>query len=210
MKWKKAFDEAKKAAKPRKFTQTVELIINLKSINVKVFSLNDAIKLPAGRGKELRVCVVGTGDFVLAGKKCADKTLNKHQFEDFKNKQDVRKFISDIDYFVVEAPVMADFAKVFGQILGPKGKMPLPHHIVPPGGDPCPKAKDMKRTVRVRTRKSAVVQVPIGTEAMSIEDLEKNIKAVMDFLIHKLEQGKENIKDVRLKLTMGPAVIVDG
>ena len=210
MKLKKAFEEAKKAAKPRKFNQTVELIINLTGINTKVFTLNDAVKLPAGRGKEQNVCIVGTGDFVVAGKKCAEKTLDKNQFDDFKNKKEVRKFIKDVDYFVVEAPVMADFAKAFGQILGPKGKMPLPHHIVPPGGNPCPKAKNLKQTVRVRAKKSAVVQVPIGTEKMGIADLEKNAGAVVDFLVHKLDQGKNNIKDMRVKLTMGPAVIING
>lgn len=210
MKWKKAFGDAKKAAKPRKFSQTVELIVNLKGIDTKVFTLNDTIKLPAGRGKELQVCAIGTGDFVVAGKKCADNTVDKNQFDDFKGKKEIKKFVKDVDYFVVEAPVMADFAKVFGQILGPKGKMPLPHHIVPPGGDPCPKVKDLRQTSRIRTKKSAVIQVPIGTEKMSEEDLEKNARAVIDFLVHKLEQGKNNIKDVRVKLTMGPAVTVDG
>ncbi|MBR9680242.1 MAG: 50S ribosomal protein L1 [Candidatus Altiarchaeota archaeon] len=210
MKFKEAIKKAREASKERKFDQTLELIINLKSIDTKSYSLNDTIKLPEGRGKDFVICVVGTGDFVIKGRKCSEKTIDKNEFSDYKDKKKVKKFVSDVDYFVVEATVMADFAKTFGQVLGPIGKMPLPHHIVPPGGDPCPRATDLRKTVRVKAKKTAVVQVPVGTEKMSDEDLEKNLKAVYEFILHKQEHGKENIRNLIIKFTMGKGVKVNG
>ena len=210
MQFKKAIAEARKGSKERKFSQTLELIVNLKDIDAKNFSLNDTVLLPSGRGKKQRICVVGTGDFVVKGKKCAEKTVDVKEFDEFKNRKKVKSFVKDVDYFVVEATVMAEFAKVFGQVLGPKGKMPLPHHIVPPGGDPCTMAGKLRKMVRVRTKKSPVIQVPVGTEKMNDEELEKNAKAVLDFLVGKLERGKENIREVLVKFSMGPVVKVNG
>lgn len=210
MDFKKAIGEARKNSKERKFAQTLELIVNLKHVDMKSFSINDAVALPAGRGKKFAICVAGTGDFVVKGKKCADKTVDKNEFGEFKDKKRVSDFTKDVDYFVVEATVMADFAKVFGQVLGPQGKMPLPHHIVPPGGDPCPMAAKLRKMVRVRNKKSAVIQVPLGTEKMSDEDLEKNARAIFDFIMGKLERGHENLREVLVKFTMGPVVKVNG
>lgn len=210
MNFKDALKEAKDKCPERKFKQTVEVIFNLTGLDTKNFSLNDAITLPAGRGKPLAVCAVGNSDFVMLGKKTADKTIDKNEFEKYKTKKDVRKLSDEIDYFVVEAPVMAEFAKVFGQILGPKGKMPLPHHIIPPAGDPTGLISVLKKTVRIKAKKTAVVQIPIGTEEMSFEDLDKNYKAVYDYISHKLEQGKDNIKNIIVKLSMGPVVKIDG
>ncbi|MBR9689413.1 MAG: 50S ribosomal protein L1 [Candidatus Altiarchaeota archaeon] len=210
MNFKKAIEKAKESTKERKFNQTLELIINLVDIDTKTFSLNDTVKLPQGRGRDYKICVVGSGDFVIKGRGCADKTVEKNEFDDYRDKKKVKKFVSDVDFFVVEASVMADFAKTFGQILGPKGKMPLPHHIVPPNGDPCPRAADLRKTVRIKAKKTAVVQVPVGTEKMSVEDLEKNVKAVYDHITNKLERGTDNVKKVIVKFTMGPAVRVNG
>jgi len=210
MQFKKAIQEARKQSKERKFPQTLELIVNLTQVDTKTFALNDTMALPAGRGKKTVICVAGTGDFVVKGKKCAEKTVNKNEFGEYKNKKEVSNFTKDVDYFVVEATVMAEFAKVFGQVLGPLGKMPLPYHIVPPNGEPCPMADRLRKMVRVRTKKSSVVQVPIGTEKMSDDDLEKNARAVLDFILGKLERGKENVKSVLLKFSMGPVVKTDG
>jgi large subunit ribosomal protein L1 len=210
MDFKKAIGEARKQAKERKFPQTLELIVNLRHIDAKTFSINDTVTLPAGRGKKASICVVGTGDFVVKGKKCGEKTVDKNEFGEFRDKKKVSDFTKDIDYFVVEATVMADFAKVFGQVLGPQGKMPLPHHIVPPNGAPCPMADRLRKMVRVRNRKSAVIQVPVGMEKMNDDDLEKNIRAVFEFIVGKLERGNENVKSALLKFTMGPVVKVNG
>ena len=67
-----------------------------------------------------------------------------------------KRIAKEIDFFVVEAPVMASFAKVFGPALGRLGKMPLPQHILPPGADPCALVEKLRRTVRIRARKSPV------------------------------------------------------
>ena len=210
MKFKEAYKKAQEVAKECKFKQTIELIFNLKGIDKKTFSINDTIKLPAGRGKKNIICTVGSSDFVMKAKKYSDKVMDKYEFENFKNKKDIKKFSEGITYFVVEASVMADFAKTFGQILGPKGKMPLPHHIVPPARDSKPFVEGLKNAIRIRSKKTAVIQIPLGTEEMKLEDLEKNFRIVYEFVEHKLERGKDQIKNVMIKFTMGPAVKING
>jgi len=206
---RKAIEEIKKEAGKRKFKQTVEMKINLSGIDPKGFSINDVIELPKGIKKERKICAVGTGDFILKAKKCADKVIDSKTFGKF-DKKEKKKIAREFDFFIVEAPAMAEFAKNFGPILAPRGKMPNPQHIVPPGGNPCPIIEKARRSVRVVAKKSPVVHAVIGTEDMGVEELEENAKAVLEHVISKLPRGKQNIKSIYIKLTMSRAVKVSG
>ncbi len=207
---KKAIEEAKKSKK-RGFTQTVEMKINLTGIDPKSFSINEIYELPKGINKKRTVCAVGSGDFLLNAKKCADLTLDiKKDMDRFKSKKDRKKWAEGIDFFVVEAPAMAEFAKNFGPILAPRGKMPAPQHILPPGSNPCPRIEKVRRSVRVVGKKSPVVHCVIGTEDMSTDDLESNAQHILEHVMNKLPKGKHNIKGVYIKLTMGKAVRASG
>jgi large subunit ribosomal protein L1 len=210
MKFKEALKKVREESPERNFNQSLELIVNLQAVDVGNFSLNDTVNLPAGRGKDYTICVVGRGDFTLKGKKCADKVLDQDELGEYDSKKKVSAFSKDVDFFVVEAPVMAEFAKAFGAVLGPRGKMPLPHHIVPPGGEPCPMVKKLREVVRVRAKNTAVVQVPVGTQKMTDDQLLENVKVVYDFIKGKLPHGQENVKEALLKFTMGPVVTING
>lgn len=207
---RKAIEEVKREAGKRNFKQVVEMKINLVGINPKNFSINDAIVLPKGINKERKICAVGGGDFVLKAKKCADKVIDAKEFGKIKDKKEKKRIANEFDFFVVEAPVMAEFARNFGPILAPRGKMPLPQHIIPPGKDPCDLIEKVRKSTRIVCKKSPVVHTVIGSEDMSVEDLETNAKAVLDYVVSKLPRGKQNIKSIYLKLTMGKAVRVSG
>jgi len=210
MNLRKAIEEVKKEAGKRKFKQTVEMKINLTGIDPKNFTINDVIELPRGINKEKKICAVGTGDFLLKAKKCADVVIDAKKLEKFKDKKEKKKLADEVDFFVVEAPVMAEFAKSFGPVLAPRGKMPLPQHIIPPGGDPCPVVERLRKSVRIVGKKSPVVHTVIGTEDMSIEDLETNAKAVLEYVVGKLPRGKHNLRNIYIKLTMSRPVRVSG
>ncbi len=210
-KFLEAIKKARELSKKRNFVQSFEMAINLQGINPKTFMLNDVFELPHGRGKEVKVCAVGTGDFILKAKGVADFVIDaKKDFEKFKTKKDIKKFVKDIDFFVVEAPVMAEFAKVFGKVLGPLCKMPLPQHILPPGRDPTEVIKRLKRSVRIRGKKSPVIHTVFGTETQKDEELAENAAAIYEYILSKLERGRHNVKNIFIKLTMGPAVMVNG
>ncbi len=201
--------KAREISKKRNFTQSFEIIIVLKGVDTKQFALNENVVLPNGRGKDVKVCVVASGDIALKAKKCADRVIDKNELERI-SKKEAKKIAKEFDFFAVEAPLMASFAKVFGPVLGPRGKMPTPRDIIPPTGDPCAVVERLRKSTRVRARKSASIQAAFGSEKQKDEELAENAKAVLEAVLNKLEQGWNNIKKIFVKLSMGPVVKVYG
>jgi large subunit ribosomal protein L1 len=90
--------------------------------------------------------------------------------------------------------------KTLGPVLGPRGKMPIP---VPPNADIVELLKKHRKTVVVRMRTQPIIQVSVGSEAMSEDDLFDNVQAVLRFLEGKLKRGLKNVKNVYIKTSMG-------
>ncbi len=201
-----AVREAIEKAKPRNFKESVDLAINLKDVDLSIPKnrINEEVILPSGRGKEIKVAVFGSGETALKAKECADLVIPPEEIDKLaENKRKARKIANEYDFFIAEAPLMGRIGKVLGVILGPRGKMPKP---IPPGGDPCPLVKNLKRTVRMRSRDKRTFHVPVGTRDMDPEDIAKNIEEVIKKLEAKLERGMQNIDSIYVKTTMGPAI----
>ena len=98
---------------------------------------------------------------------------------------------------------MPTIGKRLGVFLGPRGKMPKP---VPPSVDPAPMIKNLRNTVKLRSKESKTFHTMVGTKDMSVDDLATNIDAVTIRLISKLERGEMNIASIYVKTTMGPSV----
>ncbi len=201
-----AVKEAIEKAKPRKFTESVDLAINLKDVDLSIPKnrINEEVILPHGRGKEVKIAVFASGETALKAKECADLVIPPEEIDKLaEDKRRARKLANEYDFFLAEAPLMAKIGKSLGIILGPRGKMPKP---VPPGGDPCPMVKNLKRTVRMRSRDKRTFHVPVGTRDMDPEKIADNIEEVIKRLETKLERGLQNIESIYVKTTMGPAV----
>ncbi len=201
-----AVKEAIEKAKPRKFTESVDLAINLKDIDLSIPKnrINEEVILPHGRGKEVKIAVFASGETALKAKECADLVIPPEEIDKLaEDKRRARKLANEYDFFLAEAPFMAKIGKSLGIILGPRGKMPKP---VPPGGDPCPMVRNLKRTVRMRSRDKRTFHVPVGTRDMDPEKIADNIEEVIKRLEAKLERGLQNIESIYVKTTMGPAV----
>ena len=201
-----AVREAIEKAKPRNFKESVDLAINLKDVDLSIPKnrINEEVILPSGRGKEIKVAVFGSGETALKAKECADLVIPPEEIDKLaEDKRKARKIANEYDFFVAEAPLMGRIGKVLGVILGPRGKMPKP---IPPGGDPCPIVKNLKRTVRMRSRDKRTFHVPVGTRDMDPEEIAKNIEEVIKKLEAKLERGMQNIDSIYVKTTMGPAI----
>ena len=65
-----AVKEAKEQAKPRNFTQSIDVIINLKDLDVRKPEnrFSEEVALPNGRGKEIKIGVIADGELALASK----------------------------------------------------------------------------------------------------------------------------------------------
>jgi len=198
--------KAIESAPPRKFPETVEVAINLKDVDLSIPKnrIEDDLVLPRGRGRPIRVCVFASGDLALKARAAADLVVTPDQIEDVAgDKKKGRDLAQAYDFFIAEAPLMPVIGRRLGVVLGPRGKMPRP---VPPTIDPLPLINSMRNTVKVRSRDRRTFHAPIGTRAMTPEDLAENLDYLMRRVLGKLERGRFNIASAYVKTTMGPAV----
>jgi large subunit ribosomal protein L1 len=200
--------EAIENAPPRKFSESIEIAVNLRDVDMSIPAnrINEEVILPKGRGKKQKIAVIGSGEMVLKAKGVADMVIQPDEIETIADdRRGARKLVRSIDYFVAEAPLMPTIGKRLGVFLGPMGKMPRP---VPPGSDPSGVVDNLRNTVRVRSRDNNVVHVPVGSSEMTVEDITTNIIEVVRRIENKTPRGPGNIASVYVKTTMGPSVRV--
>ena len=204
-----ALGELRKPEVKREFTQSVDLIVKLREIDLKKPEnrLNESVELPNSLDKETKICVIAGGDLATrakAGK--ADLVLARDDLDKLgKDKKATRKLVSEYDYFIAEAPLMPLVGKTIGPILGPRGKMPTP---VPPNAPIDQIVSSHRKLIRVRVREQPVIQCRIGTEKMPDDKIAENAQAVFSRIEAKLERGAKNIGQVLVKTTMGKPVKV--
>jgi len=203
----RAVNDAIESAPKRKFTESVDLVVNLKNIDLSQPKnrITESIVLPKGRGKSTKIGVFAKGDLAIKSQSGgADLIISPEDIDKMSgDKKLIRTTTRDIDFFVAEAPLMPSIGKSFGPILGPKGKMPDP---IPSSADPTPLISRLKRTVKVRTKDKPTFHALVGNLSMSVEDIADNIEALLNTIESKLENGSQNIASVYIKTTMGPAV----
>jgi large subunit ribosomal protein L1 len=194
------------AAKLRKFSESIEVAVNLRDVDLSVPKnrVEEDIVLPKGRGKPIRIAVFASGELALKSRNIADIVIQPQEIEEYaSNKRKARALATAYDFFIAEAPLMPVIGKRLGVVLGPRGRMPRP---VPPTADLTNLINSMRNTVRVRSRDKRTFHAAIGTRDMAPEDLAENLDALMRRVIGKLERGRFNIQSAYVKTTMGPAV----
>ncbi len=207
---KAALKEARERSKKRNFKQSVELIINLRDVDVKKPEnrIQESIELPFAIDKKVGVCVFADGDLALRARRAgADLVLGSAEIEALANdRKRQREIAKSMDSFIAAAPLMPLIGRVFGPILGPRGKMPTP---VPPTANIEEIIERHRRTIRVRARDQPVLHCRVGSEGMSDDEIAENIQAVIGRIARRLKRGTKNIDSIYVKLTMGPAVKVE-
>ncbi|HEX9261359.1 MAG TPA: 50S ribosomal protein L1 [Candidatus Bathyarchaeia archaeon] len=201
-----AIKEAKAKSGGKKFNQTVDLILNIMEIDMKApeGKITEVVELPHV-GKPNKVCVVASGELAMKARRGnADRVLERTDLDALAGKKkDLRKMANDYDVFVAEAPLMPIVGKTLGPVLGPRGKMPIP---VPPTADVATIMEKHRKTVLVRMRNQPIIQVSIGTENMSEDELSDNAQAVLRVIEAKLKRGMKNIRTAYIKTSMGTPV----
>jgi len=79
--------------------------------------------------------------------------------------------------------------------------MPKP---VPQNADLTTMTKNMRSSVKIRTKGSKTIQTIAGNMDMPKEQIAENIDAIIKRLESVLERGRMNIGSVYVKTTMGP------
>ena len=189
-------------AKQRKFKQALEIIITFKDIDVKKgFALNEIVQLPK-TSSPAAVCVMATGDMSTKAKAAkADAVIGTEELDKFAaNKRESRKFINKYDFFLADTKIMPVVGKVLGQLLGPRGKMPVP---VPFDAPIESFLQRFRSSIKIRVRSSLSLSCKFGDETMDDADLAVNAHAIVSAVEKKLPNGEKNIKKIMIKTTMG-------
>lgn len=207
----KALKELKEKSPKRKFSQSIDIIFNIKGIDLK--KTENQIEfftiLPYGKGKKVKVAALVGPELKEEAAKYCDKVVITDEFQKYaENKKEVKLLAKNYDFFVAQGDIMAKVAAAFGKALGPRGKMPNPKAdcIVNPKTGMKNLYEKLQKTVKVSLKKSAIVQARIGTEQTPEEQLVENIQSLYNQVVHAMPQEKNNIRSVLLKTTMGPVV----
>ena len=189
-----------------KFDETVECHMRL-GIDVKRADqqVRSTTVLPAGLGKEVRVCVIAKGTKVNEALEAG---------ADFAGTEDIIEKISggwfEFDTLIATPDAMGLLGKL-GRVLGPKGLMPNPKT----GTVTLEVAKAVKDAkagkVEFRADKQGMIHVPIGKVKFALDDLMKNYSTLAEAVIKAKPSVSKGtyIKSAYLSTTMGPGIKLD-
>jgi large subunit ribosomal protein L1 len=204
-----AVKKAKEDSKPRNFTQSIDVIINIKDLDVKKPEnrIDEEVILPNGRGKDVKIAFIADGELAIQSKNAgADLVITKEELEELgKDRKKARKIANQYNFFVAQADLMPFVGRFLGPVLGPRKKMPKP---VPASAKPDPILERLKNTIKIRVKDQPVIQAIVGSQGMEEELIADNIEAVLGILDRKLEKGRGQIKSMYVKATMGPVARV--
>ena len=200
-----AIKDALENAPERKFVESVDITFTIKDVDLKNPNnrIKEEIRLPSGRGKELKIAMFAAGEAATKAKGAGIHVFTPQEIEDFGGqKGKAKKMANSFDFFLSEVPHMGLIGRYLGIVLGPRGKMPRP---VPPTLDPAAIAAGLKSTVVVKSGDRMTFHAAIGTAKQSQEELVANAMAIYNRVISKLERGIGNIRSLYIKTSMGPA-----
>ncbi|AFZ71499.1 50S ribosomal protein L1 [Natronobacterium gregoryi] len=190
----------------RNFTETVDLAINLRDLDLNEPSnrVDESVVLPSGTGQDTRIVVIAEGETAVRAEEAADEVLSEDDVADLDD-DEAKDMADETDFFIAEEAMMQDIARHLGTILGPRGKMPDP---LAPDDDVVETVNRLKSTVQLRSGDRRTFHTLVGSEEMDAEDVADNIDVILRRLHADLEKGPQNIDAVYVKTTMGPAVEV--
>jgi len=210
---KEALKQAKESSKQRKFKQTIDLIINLRGLNLKKTEqqVEAFVGLHYPKGKKVRVAAFVGPELKEEADKVCDTTVFSDDFEKYqKDKKLTKKLAQEHDFFIAQANIMPKVAQTFGKVLGTRGKMPNPKAgcVVPPKTQLTPLYDRLQKLVVAKAKEQMSIKAVVGSEDQNEDEVIDNILTLYNAILHKLPQEDQNIKTVLVKLTMGKPVEV--
>jgi large subunit ribosomal protein L1 len=202
-------DEALNLAKDvsfAKFDETVDLAFRL-GVDPRHADqmIRGALALPAGTGKNVRVCVITSGDNIKAAEDAG---------ADFVGGDDIVQKIAggwlDFDRVIASPEMMGKLGKI-GRVLGPRGLMPNPK-LGTVTREVAKAVQEQKAgKVEYRTEKNGIVHVSIGKKSFTPDQLKENFMAITTAIFKSKPSSSKGIylKSLTVSTTMGPGVKLD-
>ncbi len=167
--------------------------------------IRGSIAMPAGTGKNVRVCVITSGDKIKLAEEAGADIVGSDDM--------VTKIAGgwlDFDRVIASPEMMGKLGRI-GRVLGPRGLMPNPKlGTVTP--DVAKAVKEQKAgKVEYRTEKNGIVHVPIGKRSFTKEQLRQNFDAIVMAIVKAKPVSAKGtyMKSLTISTTMGPGIRID-
>ena len=189
-----------------KFDESIDVAVQL-GVDAKKSDqvVRGSVVLPAGTGKSVRVAVFTQGAKADEARAAGAEIVG---MEDLAEQVKAGNLNFDV---VIASPDAMKVVGALGQILGPRGLMPNPKvGTVTP--DVATAVKNAKAgQVQYRTDKAGIIHATIGRASFQVEQLETNIKALVEALNRARPQSAKGVylRKVAVSSTMGVGVKVD-
>jgi len=204
-----AVKQALEKAPQRKFSESIDLAINLKNLdmNQPQNRFDEEIILPHGVGKPIKIAVFAKGETAQRAKAAgADYVFDPEEINVLgEDKARAKTLAEEVNFFISESAYMPVIGKTLGQVLGPRGKMPIP---LTPDKDVVQIINKSRNSIKVRSKDKMTFHISIGKKEMDPVKISENVEAVINRIEHKYERGLYNVRSVYVKTTMGPSVRV--
>ncbi len=199
--------------KKRNFDESIDLIITFKNLNIKNkdHRFEYFVNLPHPFITKIKsLAFVKNKQYLESLKGIVDKIIFDDEISKI-SKKDAKKLANEHDLILAEGQAMLTVGKFLGQVLSPRGKMPV---VMPPNEQAVKNliaSQLSKVKISNKKNKSSVsLMIRIGKKSQSVSDIAENTLVVYNSLFEKLPNGKQNIKDVIYKTTMSAPVKVGG
>ncbi len=188
------------------FDETAEIAMNL-GVDPRHADqmVRGTVVLPNGLGKELKVCVIASGEQVKEAEEAG---------ADFSGGEEIVEKIkggwTDFDA-VVATPDMMKAVGGLGRILGPRGLMPNPKT-----GTVTFKVKEAVKEIKAgkvefRVDKNGVIHAPFGRLSFTEEQLVQNATSIVDAVLRAKPSAAKGryLRGASVCSTMGPGIKLD-
>ncbi len=207
-----ALKKMREISPKRKFTQSVELMINFTGLDMKKpqNQVNVKVELPHSTGKGSgKIAVFAKSDAFVDGLKGkVDTIIEEKDIEALAKDKAKLVELMAYDALFAEGPVLLTVARFLGQQLATKGKMPKPILNLLSFDEVLAKAKTQVTISNKKGKFMPVVQTVVGKETTKDDDMAENMVAIYNVVMNSLPQKKQNVKNAYVKFSMGPVIKV--
>jgi len=187
-------------AKPRKFTETIELQIGLKNYDPqKDKRFSGTVKLPYIPRPKMKVCVLGDVKHCEQAKAIEVESRTVEDLKKLnKNKKMVKKLAKSYQAFLASDSVIKQIPRLLGPGLNKAGKFPTPIKQTV-----LDDVNDIRASIKFQLKKVLCLAVAVANVSMTESEIKTNIVYAVNFLVSLLKKNWQNVRSLHIKSTMG-------
>jgi large subunit ribosomal protein L10Ae len=188
--------------KPRKFTESIDLQVNLKNYDVaKDKRFAGQVRLPNACRPAMKVCVICD---LIHEEQAKKQNLTSMNMEDLKklnkNKKLVKKMCAGFDAFLASESIIKTIPRVVGPYMNRANKFPT---AVAAGENLTEKVQELQSTIKFQLKKVLCLGCCIGHINMPEDEVRQNCVMAVNFFVSLLKKNWQNLRSAYIKTTMG-------